>query len=346
MHEQVRIVSARESSLQLQPRARYRLRFPASWRHDPVKNRYALALEQGTLDWLERYGIGATAAEREKLRKFDCAAYGGYSLPGAPFSSALLVTQFISLWLFWDDAQVEDDVSWSIDDVVAALTAQLAHQPASRYVAAWSDLGHRLQRMASPAQRARLAQAMREWLHNAKLETALARAYRDEGSCPNLETLFACRTVSIGMYPTFHLIELAEGIELGDPFHGHPATQAVKHLASRLVGLGNDIGGIAKDLQNRWLNLVLVTAEHTQVSLERAFAQVVQLHNDEVLAFDQAAAALPSFGASNDPFVQGWLQAVRHNVYGFALWESQAERYQEFQAIVGDTPLLASLVEG
>jgi len=345
MHDRIRIVSARELGVQSQPAACYCLRFPASWRHAPVKNRYASALEQSTLAWLSSYAIGGTAAEREKLRKFDCGAYGGCSLPGAPFTSALLVTQFISLWLFWDDAQVEDDVSWSIDDVVDALTVQLSHPPASRYIAAWSDLGQRLQLVASPAQLARLAQSMREWLHNAKLETALARAYREEGCCPDLDTLFACRTVSIGMYPTFHLIELTEGIELGDSFHAHPATHAVKRLASRLVGLGNDIGGIAKDLQNRWLNLVLVTAEQTQSTLERAFAHIVKLHNEEVLAFDQAAAAMPSFGPTTEPFVQGWLQAVRHNVYGFALWESQAERYQEFQAIAGDTPLLAPIVD-
>ncbi len=35
---------------------------------------------------------------------------------------------------------------------------------------------------------------------------------------------------------------------------------------------------------------------------------------------------LPSFGADADLFVPGWVQAVRHNVYGFALWESLAER--------------------
>ena len=45
MHDRVRIVSARELGVQSQSAARYCLRFPASWRHAPVKNRYASALE-------------------------------------------------------------------------------------------------------------------------------------------------------------------------------------------------------------------------------------------------------------------------------------------------------------
>src|SRR6185295_14112776 len=62
----------------------------------------------------------------------------------------------------------------------------------------------------------------------------------------------------IGMFPTFHLIEYAEGFELPDELHAHPAVVELKRLASRLVGMGNDLGGLAKDIRNRWLNLVLV----------------------------------------------------------------------------------------
>jgi hypothetical protein len=346
MQGNVHVISAREfatRSVTVPPS--YGLRFPAHWRANPVQNRYAAALEHDTLAWLAAHGIGQSVSEREKLRKFACGKYGGYSLPLAPFSSALLVTQFISLWLFWDDVQVEDDVGWSIEDVVDALSGAAKRTRPNRYVAAWADLGQRLQRTTSEAWLGRLAQTMREWLHNAKLETAMARSFRNQQACPKLEALFECRTVSIGMFPTFHLIELTEGIELPDEFHQHPAVCALTRIASRLVGMGNDLGGIAKDIVHRWLNLVLVLAQGSAISLERAFADVVALHNREVLAFDQAAALLPRFGPTIDPFVSGWVQAVRHNVRGFALWESVADRYQEYKAVVGDTALLAALLD-
>jgi hypothetical protein len=145
------------------------------------------------------------------------------------------------------------------------------------------------------------------------------------------------------MYPTFHLIELCEGIELDDAFHRHVEIRELKRLASRLVGLGNELGGVAKDLQDRWLNLVPLTAEQRQLSLTAAFANVVAAHNADVLAFDALASRLSSFGPQTDLFVAGWVQAVRHNVYGFALWESLAERYQAKKAIVGSTPLIAEI---
>lgn len=348
MQSPVKVISARDFSRQdvIVP-ARFRLHFPAHWRASPVQNRYATALERETISWLARYGIGETAAEREKLRKFNCGMYGGYSLPGAPFASALLVTQFISLWLFWDDVEVEENIAWSIEDVVSALRdARGEASPANRYIAAWADLGRRLRPLTSEAWLQRLSDAMRAWLDNAKVETAMARAFRERRAVPEVEALLECRTISIGMFPTFYLIELSEGIELDAAFHEHPDVCGIKRMASRLVGMGNDLGGIAKDLINRWLNLVVVIAERSALPLEEAFAELVARHNAEVIAFDRAAARLPRFGPATDPFVAGWVQAVRHNVYGFALWESLAERYQEYKAVVGNTALLAAASEG
>lgn len=343
--EELRLIPAVElEALGLEPPAGYRLRFPEHWRATPLQNRYAAALERRTLSWLREYGMGAELDEAERLRRFDVGRYGGYSLPHAGFEAALLVTQYISLWLFWDDLQVEDELGWNVGHVVQALHGEW--QPTSsesRYLAAWADLGTRLRGQRSPAWLARLSSSMLQWLENAKREAEWALSFRERRICPDLDDLFACRTISIGMYPTFHLIELCEGIELDDAFHGHAEIRELKRLASRLVGLGNDLGGVAKDLKDRWLNLVPVTAERRQLSLTAAFAAVVDAHNADVLVFDRLASRLPSFGPDTDVFVPGWVQAVRHNVYGFALWESLAERYQAIKAVVGSTPLIAKI---
>ncbi|HET7545891.1 MAG TPA: hypothetical protein VFK05_38750 [Polyangiaceae bacterium] len=345
MPEELRIVSVAEfKALRLEPPASFRLRFPEHWRAIPVKNPYAAALERRTLGWLREYDMGTEPSEAERLRRFDVGRYGGYSLPHAGFEAALIVTQYISLWLFWDDLQVEEDLAWNVGHVVQALHGEW--QPStsdSRYLAAWADLGKRLRSLRSPAWLARLSSSMQEWLDNAKRETEWARAHRERKLRVDIDELFACRTTSIGMYPTFHLIELCEGIELDDAFHGLAEIRELKRLASRLVGLGNELCGVAKDLQDRWLNLVPLTAERRQLSLAAAFEAVVDAHNADVLAFDDLASRLPSLGPDTDLFVPGWVQAVRHNVYGFALWESLAERYQATKAIVGSTPLIAEV---
>lgn len=333
-------------------RSSFHLRFPARWRATPPQNRYAAAIEAETLAWLHWHGMGVAADEAEKLRKFACGMYGGCSLPLANYATGLLVTQYISLWLFWDDLQVECELGWSIDDVVSALAggepdpvasgagARDAATSTTRYVAAWCDLGQRLRCTQSDSWLARLGETMRQWLENAKRETALARAYRASGEYPTFAEMLDCRTISIGMYPTFRLIELTEGYELSAAVRSHPSIVALERIASRLVGMGNDLGGLAKDIRDDWLNLVLVLRGRQGLSIERAFEKVVDLHNTEVLSFDEIAAGLPTFGAE-DPLVAGYLQSVRHNIYGFALWESLAERYQECRAVVGEHALLA-----
>ena len=321
----------------------FQLVFPGQWRPRPLRNRYASAIERDTLAWLRSYGIGCRASEAERLRKFNCAMYGGYSMPIADYRAGLLVTQFISLWLFWDDVQVEEEQSWDIEEVITALTDGGVGAGASRYVRAWHDIGQRLRRTQSERWLRRLASTMRQWLANAKVETAMAKRLKD-GVYPEFQQLFDCRTISIGMYPTFHLIEFAEGVELPDDFHDHPVVIEMKRLASRLVGVGNDLGGLAKDIHNRWLNLVLVLSAESGVSVSEAFQAVVDIHNADVEQFDRQASQLPSWDVETDELVAGWVQAVRYNVHGFTLWEATAQRYQELKAFVGNTALIAPVV--
>lgn len=337
----VMVVSARAfAAMDVEVPPAFALRFPHWWWPSPRRNPQAGAIERDTLVWLRSFGIGCTADEAEKLRKFDCAKYGGYSLPLADRASATLVTQFISLWLFWDDMQVEEEQGWDIEEVVRALVDPEPPVTASRYVAAWADIGRRLRAARSEAWLQRLGGAMRQWLVNAKRETGLAKAWK-RGEHLAFDTAFATRTVSIGMYPTFHLIEHTEGVELPACVHEHPAVVELERLASRLVGMGNDLGGVAKDIDQRWLNLVLVLHEQEGLPLAEAFARVVAIHNADVVAFDRQCARLPSFGAPTDALVRRWLQAVRYNVQGFTRWEAVAERYQERKAVVDGKALVA-----
>jgi hypothetical protein len=124
-------------------------------------------------------------------------------------------------------------------------------------------------------------------------------------------------------------------------FHAHPIARELKRLASRLVGMGNDLGGLAKDLDQRWLNLVSILGERSSLAIEEAFQRVVDLHNADVRSFDRLCTQLPSWGPEVDRNIARWLRAVRYNVRGFTLWESTAERYQELKAIVNGKALVA-----
>jgi hypothetical protein len=68
--------------------------------------------------------------------------------------------------------------------------------------------------------------------------------------------------------------------------------------------MGNDLGGLAKDIAHRWLNLVLVLPERSSFPIEDAFQRVVDIHNADVAEFDRLAAQLPSWEAGMDRLIE------------------------------------------
>ena len=133
----VTIFSAQDfERLDLVAPTRFQLRFPRAWQADPRLNPHAAAIDRETLAWLRAYGVGCTPAEAEALARCECGGYGGYSLPRAERPAAILVTQFIALWLFWDDVQVETETGWDLAEVIAALQGAPTRPGSSRYAAA------------------------------------------------------------------------------------------------------------------------------------------------------------------------------------------------------------------
>ena len=147
------------------------------------------------------------------------------------------------------------------------------------------------------------------------------------------------------MYPTFHLIEYTEGCELGS-LHDHPIVKSLKQLAARLVAFGNDLMSLGKDLAQAWPNMVTVLSAQHAIPMREAFARVVMMHERDIAAFDVLAHRLlcdAGRDAASGRMLRRWVQAVRHSVHGFALWESTAARYREVSAVVGGELLWAPL---
>jgi terpene synthase-like protein len=341
--EEVTIISEGDSrGLERLTPHKFRLLFPDHWQSPyPGGNVYLDAFERGTIDWLRSFGMLRDERDSEIIKKFSCGKYGGYSSPRASFRDGLLITEFVSLWLFWDDCVVEQGTRWSIDDMVSAMGDESTLRGDDGFMNAWHDLCVRLRQTQSATWMVRLCSEMQAWMENAKIETQNAQKYKRSGIMPDFDTMLDIRTVSIGMYPTFHLIEMTEGFELPANFHEHGIVKEMKRLASRLVGIGNDLGGLAKDLANGWPNLITALRQQANISLVDAFCRIVDMNNADVATFDQLEDQLPSWGSKIDSQIQGWIRAVRYSVVGFTLWESLAERYQNKKVAVDGRVLAA-----
>lgn len=304
---------------------------------------YSGAFHQATVDCLSRFSLIKNDHDRAVVDKFACGWYGGLSSPRSNFRDGLMLTQYVSLWLFWDDLVVGRDMSWGVEAVVAALTDERPPDTSDGVVLAWHDLCNRLRKLQTEGWQGRLAYDMEIWMRNAKVETLNADRYRATGELPPFETMLDIRTVSIGFYPTLYLIESAEGLDLPDDFYVDPHVVELTRLASRLISYGNDLGGFAKDHRDGWPNLVTGFKAETGSTTAQTFRALVDMHNAEVDAFDEVAKKLPSWGAEVDVQVAGWLQAIRYSVAGFTLWESTAQRYQQYKPVVDEGVLAAPL---
>jgi hypothetical protein len=142
------------------------------------------------------------------------------------------------------------------------------------------------------------------------------------------------------MYPTVFLLEDGYDFEFPPEFHAHETTRRLKKLSNMIVGLGNDVFSLGKDLSEGQTNLVSTLMAEAGLAGDEALARVMAMHDAAVAEYDELAARMPSFGARVDAFVARWVQDLRLASLGFSLWESQAPRYTA-HCIVAGTEVLA-----
>jgi hypothetical protein len=164
---------------------RSRLLYPSHWQSPYLKgNRYADLFERCTIEWLTRFGLIATPDDAQTIKEFECGLYGGLSSPGSSLRDGLLITQFVSLWLFFDDRVIEDSSAWSLDDLVSSMVKPDLVDSSNGFLNAWKDLCERLRRTQSEGWMARLGASLRAWIENAQLESGTHASISRPDHCP------------------------------------------------------------------------------------------------------------------------------------------------------------------
>jgi hypothetical protein len=324
------------------------LLYPSSW--GPTLNPYADLAKKATSDWLRARGAVNTHTIRlmEDMRP---DLYGGYPYPSANFEHLTTLTEFLTLWMLFDDLAVEgSDKYWrehglSLEDYTIALRGGPLSVRADPFLMAWGELGQRFAKQMSPAWCARLSVLFTDWLGATRREHETYSALRREARLPDPELYLSIRMISVGVLPTFYFIEYAEGFELPAEVSEHPALSKLRALGTKLELLSNDLASLEKDLRNNWPNMVTVLKEAENLSLREAVIRVVEMHNDTLQDFLKTEAQMPSFGAERDPFVSAYIKKMHYIVRGFAEFQLGAERYRWKEDFGSLSVSIASLLE-
>ncbi len=232
--------------------------------------------------------------------------------------------KYLSLWLLWDDVEVETlGDCWRID--AGAVLSGRRPEGMSRFDEGWWQLLRELAGRRSPRWIRDLCAAMATWSAAAVLEAEAMAAYRERGVLPDFDRQLELRIATIGMFATVYLLEDAYDAELPRELHASPVVARLKVLANEIVGIGNDILSFGKDHAERHLNLASTLMREEGISIDAAMERLVRMHDAALEEYDALADVLDP--TREAPLLGRWLQDVRYASLGFSVWEAQAPRY-------------------
>ncbi|HRI70900.1 MAG TPA: terpene synthase family protein [Polyangium sp.] len=313
------------------PRLDLPLRIPAHWRPEPLVNVHAVDIEAPLLAWFCEMGFGAR--HLEMLRTFAPGQYAGAPFPHATRRELLCIAKYLSLWLLWDDEDVESN-GRGFNLRPYQIFHASAKPPTNIFDKAWWNLFCELAQVHSRNWIEMLVEAMHMWSVAALAEARQVQSWNSEQRHVRFSDAMQSRIATIGMYATAHLLEHARHIELPRIIHQHPTVRRIKMLANKIVGLGNDLLSLGKDLARDYVNVIVVLADEYALSLQEAIRRSTRMHDDALLEFDRLAASLPSFGPEHDGAIAVWLDDLRYSCLGFVMWEARAPRYAAFKVLV------------
>jgi hypothetical protein len=329
------IVPARSADgLERDTTRRFYFRVPPRWRSPVLENPHAAEAARRVIEWFE--ALGCSRAEVDRARKFDAAGYVGIPFPTLPADKTIRIGKYLSLWLLWDDVEVETlDDRWRItaDHVISGRRPE----GMSRFDEGWWQLFGELAAARSPRWIEDLCDAMVTWNAAAVEEAAWMAAHREKGVLPRFDEQLEMRVATIGMYATVYLLEDVYGVELPRAVHTHPTVRRLKWLANEIVGLGNDILSFGKDYVEDQINLVTTLMSERGLTVDDALEHLVHLHDQALIEYDRRADSLLAeqgpWPRELGPIIERWLMDVRYASLGFSLWESQAPRYTAYKVV-------------
>lgn len=302
------------------------LHYPDSWAVRP--NPMADELARRARNWLRQRGVITTAADEDKFHNLSVGEYANWPFPFAEEDRAEVITNFLALWIFYEDILEEggDGQSAAVLDAIRGLPAP-AGSVESAHLRCWRELGEACATVMSAAWTERHARRFAEWVDAVVEESVQAQILRKTGVYPSLAEHLKCRRANIGMAPNLDFIEYQIGWELPEEVLADSDMKAVESAAADCVAICNDLFGFTKDRRSIWANFVSCAMNEFGDDAGEAFKWVTHMHSRKVQELRQHEALLLKRYPQH-PMLTAWFDALHCVIYGFAQWHSRAPRYR------------------
>ncbi|UNO42931.1 hypothetical protein [Streptomyces sp. MST-110588] len=124
--------------------------------------------------------------------------------------------------------------------------------------------------------------------------------YKQSKTTPSLVDTLDIRTASVGIVASTDMIEIATGRPLPPHIASHPTIIVLKWLTSRVMAIQNDLYSLSKEIARggtETINVVLCLQRERRLSLQDAYTQALELHDEIVHEISDRITSLPDFGS-------------------------------------------------
>jgi hypothetical protein len=249
---------------------------------EPDIHPHADAINSATVSWALATGlVDARTAPRLEASKVGSLLARAY--PRGAREPLQLAADWTTFFCLLDDVietiEAPAGVSRVLAEIAGVLCGASAARPERPLERAAQDLGARLDRHASPSQRARFQARVDELFEAFTLEAGVRHGARP---LP-VEAYLPLREITVGIHVEAALGEIVDGIDLAPDARAAIERSGLLRSASNLVGWANDVHTYEKELREGEVNnLVAVLAESDGLDLHEAVAQAIAMHDAEM----------------------------------------------------------------
>jgi len=291
---------------------------------------YAERVDQQTFRWGRDVGIFETPQDAERYRNTRVGWLAGRTSPRSSLDGLQLLADW-QMWLFaFDDTFCDESATGDRPDLLAqAVTRYLGiieraqpHPGCDPFAAALADLADRLQRCATPVQRARFAHAVTGYF----LAQCWEAANRRRHSPPELAEYIYMRRHS-GAVPTcMALIDVAGGFSLTPEEFDDPMVASLAECATNVACWANDILSYPKEISRSSVvhSLPAVLSAEFGIGTTEALQRAAVMHDQEVTRYEAAEHAVREHAS---PELHRYLDDLRFWMRGTRDWPLETERY-------------------
>jgi hypothetical protein len=199
------------------------------------------------------------------------------------------------------------------------------HAELPEHLTAWWEIARRYRATMGPAFCARLGDSFADWLAATRCDVRWTARLRAGGSYPARADLLPVRAAGVGVAPALDLLEYLADCPLPAAVRAHPALEAVRRYAARLVAIQDDLAGAALDLAEGRPNLIGCLLRAEGLSPRGAAEEIEAMHDESLCGLTGATQLLRAEFPRCEPLAR-WLRALQSLCHGFALSQARHTR--------------------